>query len=180
MNSGDHLWWIANADTPERIKNHPLLEGIDVPRTGIPTRSGVLLTKTLLFVGEGTGGAGASLFFAQSTKPRVRYSLNWTCRTIRRVCHSPMSMMASNTWRCSLAAAVIPHSWSLTHCPDSRSAAVIRTLSRWPDSANRNRLMRSKIAQHVMAALCPAPFRVPDGRLKIPSSSRMVAACPRQ
>ena len=31
MNSGDHLWWIANADTPERIKNHPLLEGIDVP-----------------------------------------------------------------------------------------------------------------------------------------------------
>ena len=63
MNSGEHLWWIANADTPERIKNHPLLEGIDVPRTGIPTRSGVLLTKTLLFVGEGTGGAGASPIF---------------------------------------------------------------------------------------------------------------------
>ena len=63
MNSGEHLWWIANADTPERIKNHPLLEGIDIPRTGIPTRSGVLLTKTLLFVGEGTGGAGASPIF---------------------------------------------------------------------------------------------------------------------
>ena len=63
MNSGEHMWWIANADTPERIKNHPLLEGIDIPRTGIPTRSGVLLTKTLLFVGEGTGGAGASPIF---------------------------------------------------------------------------------------------------------------------
>jgi len=63
MNSGDHLWWIANADTPERITNHPLLEGIDIPRTGIPTRAGVLLTKTLLFVFEGTGGAGASPIF---------------------------------------------------------------------------------------------------------------------
>ncbi len=63
MNSGDHLWWIANADTPERITNHPMLQGVDIPRTGIPTRAGVLLTKTLLFVFEGTGGAGASPIF---------------------------------------------------------------------------------------------------------------------
>jgi quinoprotein glucose dehydrogenase len=63
MNSGDHLWMIANADTPERIANHPLLEGVDVERTGIPTRSGVLVTKTLLFVTEGTGGPGASPLF---------------------------------------------------------------------------------------------------------------------
>jgi len=63
MNSGDHLWWIANADTPERITNHALLEGVDLPRTGIPTRAGVLLTKSLLFVFEGTGGPGASPIF---------------------------------------------------------------------------------------------------------------------
>lgn len=60
MNSGEHLWWVANADTPERIANHPLLQGVDVPATGIPTRSGVLLTKSLLFVGEGIGVADAS------------------------------------------------------------------------------------------------------------------------
>ncbi|PCI07059.1 quinoprotein glucose dehydrogenase [bacterium] len=60
MNTGDHLWMIANADTPERITNHPMLEGIDIPRTGVPTRSGVLVTKTLLFQSEGTGAAGAS------------------------------------------------------------------------------------------------------------------------
>jgi quinoprotein glucose dehydrogenase len=60
MNSGDHLWMIANADTPDRIANHPLLEGVDLPRTGVPTRSGILLTKTLLFVAEGTGAAGPS------------------------------------------------------------------------------------------------------------------------
>lgn len=59
MNSGDHLWWIPNADTPDRIANHPLMEGVDLPPTGVPTRAGVLLTKTLLFVAEGNGSADA-------------------------------------------------------------------------------------------------------------------------
>ncbi|MCG8415325.1 MAG: PQQ-binding-like beta-propeller repeat protein [Pseudomonadales bacterium] len=63
MNSGDHLWMIANADTPDRVANHRLLEGVDVGRTGIPTRAGIFVTKTLLFVGEGTGGPGASPIF---------------------------------------------------------------------------------------------------------------------
>jgi len=63
MNSGEQLWQIANADTPDRVANHRLLEGVDIPRTGIPTRAGVLLTSTLLFVGEGTGGPGASPIF---------------------------------------------------------------------------------------------------------------------
>lgn len=60
MNSGEHLWQIANADTPDQIANHPALAGIDIPRTGVPTRAGVVATKTLLFVGEGGGGRGAS------------------------------------------------------------------------------------------------------------------------
>ena len=56
LNDGSIEWWVANADTPEHVKNHPLLEGVDIPRTGIPTRSGLLLTSELLFVGEGQGG----------------------------------------------------------------------------------------------------------------------------
>jgi quinoprotein glucose dehydrogenase len=56
MNSGDHVWMAANADTPDRIANHRALQGIDIPRTGVETRSGILLTKELLFVGEGVGG----------------------------------------------------------------------------------------------------------------------------
>jgi glucose dehydrogenase len=59
MNTGEHLWWVPNADTPERIANHPLLQGVEFPATGIPTRSGVLVTKTLLLVGEGNGSADA-------------------------------------------------------------------------------------------------------------------------
>ena len=57
MNTGDHLWWIPNADTPKEIAEHPKLKGVTLPRTGIPTRAGLLLTKTLLFAGEGWGGS---------------------------------------------------------------------------------------------------------------------------
>lgn len=57
MNEGEQAWQVANADTPDTIANNPALEGIDVPRTGRGTRSGLLLTKTLLFAGEGAGGA---------------------------------------------------------------------------------------------------------------------------
>lgn len=56
MNTGEHVWMEANADTPDRIADNPALEGVDIPRTGVETRSGLLLTKTLLFVGEGAGG----------------------------------------------------------------------------------------------------------------------------
>ena len=56
LNEGDIEWTMANADTPERIKNHPLLEGVELDRTGIPTRAGLLVTKSLLFAGEGQGG----------------------------------------------------------------------------------------------------------------------------
>lgn len=56
LTEGDIEWQVANADTPENIRNHPLLEGVDVERTGIPTRSGLLLTRSLLFAGEGQGG----------------------------------------------------------------------------------------------------------------------------
>ncbi len=56
MNTGEHAWMIANADTPAAIANNPALEGVELPRTGVETRSGLLLTKTLLFSGEGVGG----------------------------------------------------------------------------------------------------------------------------
>jgi glucose dehydrogenase len=56
MNSGDHRWMMANADTPAAIANNPALAGVEIPRTGVETKAGLLLTKTLLFAGEGVGG----------------------------------------------------------------------------------------------------------------------------
>jgi len=35
------------------IRNHPSLAGLDIPATGQPGRVGILVTKTLVIVGEG-------------------------------------------------------------------------------------------------------------------------------
>lgn len=56
LSSGEHVWQIVNGDTPDSIRNHPLLAGVALPPTGKPTRSGLLATKSLLFFGEGPGG----------------------------------------------------------------------------------------------------------------------------
>ena len=56
MTKGEIAWQIPNGDTPPEIKNHALLRGITFPRTGSQSRAGILVTKTLLFAGEGYGG----------------------------------------------------------------------------------------------------------------------------
>ena len=55
LNTGEHLWWIPNGDTPESIKNHPELQGLDIPNTGQRAHATKLVTKTLLMYGEGRG-----------------------------------------------------------------------------------------------------------------------------
>src|SRR5262249_49149344 len=54
MNKGTIAWQIANGDTPATVKNHPALQGVNVPKTGSPRQVGLLVTKTLLFAGDGT------------------------------------------------------------------------------------------------------------------------------
>jgi quinoprotein glucose dehydrogenase len=53
MNKGDLVWQIAHGDTPDNIKNHPALRGVNIPRTGRIGRIGTLVTKTLVIAGEG-------------------------------------------------------------------------------------------------------------------------------
>jgi len=52
MNTGELVWQIAHGDTPDEIRNHPLLADLDIPRTGRPGRGGVLATSTMLIAGE--------------------------------------------------------------------------------------------------------------------------------
>jgi len=52
MNKGDIVWQVAHGDTPDNIRNHPALKGLNIPRTGRIGRIGVLVTKTLLIAGE--------------------------------------------------------------------------------------------------------------------------------
>lgn len=54
MNKGTIAWQIANGDTPANVKNNPLLQGLNIPKTGTARLVGVLVTKTLLFAGDGT------------------------------------------------------------------------------------------------------------------------------
>jgi quinoprotein glucose dehydrogenase len=52
LNTGDTKWQIAHGETPDAIKNHPALRGVNVPRTGRAGRVGTLVTKTLVIAGD--------------------------------------------------------------------------------------------------------------------------------
>ena len=43
---------MPHGDTPDNVRNHPLLKGINVPKTGQQGQAGVLITKTLVIVGD--------------------------------------------------------------------------------------------------------------------------------
>src|SRR4030095_12363856 len=53
LKQGTMLWQGAHGDTPAKIKNHPALKGLTLPRTGRQVRIGTLVTKTLVIAGEG-------------------------------------------------------------------------------------------------------------------------------
>ena len=60
LNKGDIAWQIAHGETPDTVKNHPALKGLNIPRTGRPGGAGgssggigILTTKTLVVSGEG-------------------------------------------------------------------------------------------------------------------------------
>ena len=60
LNQGTIAWQIAHGETPDTVKNHPALKGLNIPRTGRPGGAGgssggigILTTKTLVVAGEG-------------------------------------------------------------------------------------------------------------------------------
>jgi quinoprotein glucose dehydrogenase len=55
LNTGEHLWMVPNGQAPDYVRNHPALAGIDLSRAGNPERAPLLVTKTLLFSGDGAG-----------------------------------------------------------------------------------------------------------------------------
>ncbi len=59
LTTGDLRWMIPNGDTPDAIRNHAALRGVTLPRTGKSAHANLLVTKTLLFYGEGRGGGPA-------------------------------------------------------------------------------------------------------------------------
>jgi quinoprotein glucose dehydrogenase len=51
LNRGTQLWMVPNGDGP---RNHPMLKDLKLPALGTPGRAAPLVTKTLLFIGEGS------------------------------------------------------------------------------------------------------------------------------
>lgn len=62
MNTGEHLWVIPEGETPDRIKHHPKLQGIDIGNTGTGKRVPMLVTATLLVYGSTTSDGTPHLF----------------------------------------------------------------------------------------------------------------------
>ena len=52
LDSGDILWQVPHGETPEAIRNHPALKGLNIPRTGRPGQVGTVVTRTLVIAGE--------------------------------------------------------------------------------------------------------------------------------
>jgi quinoprotein glucose dehydrogenase len=82
LNQGDIRWKIANADTPEYVKSHPLLKGIEIGRTGRPSRAPLMVTKTLLFSADGAnlfnavaGGGGNTFRAIDKSSGRVLHEM---------------------------------------------------------------------------------------------------------
>ncbi|MEO8373014.1 MAG: pyrroloquinoline quinone-dependent dehydrogenase, partial [Candidatus Solibacter sp.] len=52
LKTGDILWQVAHGDTPDAVRNHPLLKNLNIPRTGRIGTASTLVTKTLVIAGE--------------------------------------------------------------------------------------------------------------------------------
>jgi quinoprotein glucose dehydrogenase len=54
LDRGEIMWQVAHGDTPDNIRNHAALKGVNIPKTGQAGTSGVglLVTKTLVIMGD--------------------------------------------------------------------------------------------------------------------------------
>ncbi len=62
LNTGNHKWWIPIGETPDRIKNHPALAGIDVGNTGTGTVAPMTVTSTMLMYSSSSSDGTPALF----------------------------------------------------------------------------------------------------------------------
>jgi quinoprotein glucose dehydrogenase len=52
LNKGTIAWQVVHGETPDHIKNHALLKGLNVARTGQSGILGTLTTKTMVICGD--------------------------------------------------------------------------------------------------------------------------------
>jgi quinoprotein glucose dehydrogenase len=52
LDHGDLEWQVPYGETPDLVRNHPALKGLTIPNTGQPGSVGLLVTKTLVILGD--------------------------------------------------------------------------------------------------------------------------------
>ena len=52
LDRGELSWQVPHGETPDNIRNHPALKGLNIPRTGQPGSLGLMVTKTLVVLGD--------------------------------------------------------------------------------------------------------------------------------
>ncbi len=53
MDRGEIVWQVPNGETPDAIRNNPVLKGLNIPNTGqAGYDTGTLVTKTLVIQGD--------------------------------------------------------------------------------------------------------------------------------
>jgi quinoprotein glucose dehydrogenase len=52
LDKGELTWQVPHGDTPDAVRNNPALKGMDIPKTGQGGSVGLVVTKTLVIVGD--------------------------------------------------------------------------------------------------------------------------------
>ena len=96
LNKGEILWQVANGDG---LRNHAAFKGLNLPAIGTPGRNAAIVTKTLVFMGEGSdtgvgvpAGFGGKIFRAFDKKTG---KIVWEKELPAGVSNSPMTYMAN-------------------------------------------------------------------------------------
>ena len=53
LDQGRIRWRVPHGDTPDAVRNAPMLKGLTIPKTGQNTSVGLVVTKTLVILGDG-------------------------------------------------------------------------------------------------------------------------------
>jgi quinoprotein glucose dehydrogenase len=52
LDRGEIQWQVPYGETPDNVRNHPALKGLNIPNTGQFGSVGLLVTKTLIVLGD--------------------------------------------------------------------------------------------------------------------------------
>jgi len=62
MNTGEHLWMIPTGETPDLVLDHPDLQDLDIPNTGVMMPAPITVTKSLLLYTSRSSDGTPALF----------------------------------------------------------------------------------------------------------------------